>query len=221
MKLILCVEDEPGVLENNRKAFTDAGYAVLTAESLAKAREYLASQTPDAIVLDIMLPDGLGLDLLTEIREKGGRVPVIMLTAWDKPSDVARGLRLGANDYLSKPFAYEVLLARVETMFRNVEQMPERITRGTFSIDVLSSRALLNGEDLRLKPTEFSLLLVLVQNEGRAMSAADLYKKAWNLPLTRDKNALYTAISKLRKRIEPAGYDILLDRSDGYYFTKR
>ena len=220
MKLILCVEDEAQVLENNRKAFEDNGYAVLTAQSLAEAREQLAGYSPDAIVLDIMLPDGLGLDLLEEIRRQGLKTPVILLAAWGKPSDVARGLRLGANDYLSKPFDYEVLMARVEAMFRNLGQIPDRITCGALSLDVLSARAYVNDVDLGLKPTEFSLLLVLVEHEGRAISAEQLYHRAWKLPLAKDKNALYTAISKLRKKIEPAGYDIVLDRSDGYYFVR-
>ena len=217
-KLILCIEDELDVLDNNRKAFEDAGYTVLVAANLEQARELLSRQTPDAIVLDIMLPDGLGLDLLKEIRELGSKVPIIMLTAWDKPYDVARGLRLGANDYLSKPFEYEVLLARVEAMFRNVEQMPMRITYGKLSFDISSGQAFADDVDLVLKPKEYSLLLYFVQNACKIMDAEELYQKVWNAPLLSDKNTLQATISALRKKINPHGYDIDMVRGMGYFF---
>ena len=237
MKLILCIEDELDVLDNNRKAFEDAGYAVLAAANLEQARELLSRQTPDAIVLDIMLPDGLGLDLLQELRSgkttvsdpgtnyalritnyELSKIPVILLTAWDKPYDVARGLRLGANDYLSKPFEYEVLLARVETMFRNVEQMPLRIAYGKLSFDISSGQAFAGDVDLVLKPKEYSLLLYFVQNARKIMDAEELYQKVWNAPLGGDKNALQATISALRKKITPHGYDIDMVRGKGYYF---
>jgi len=220
MRLILCVEDEPDVLENNRKAFADAGYAVLTAENLAQARERLAGKTPDAIVLDIMLPDGLGLDLLTEIREQGNHTPVIMLTAWDKPYDVARGLRLGANDYLSKPFEYEVLLARVEAMLRNVEQMPERITRGALTIHLLSGQAFVNGVDMLLTQKEYALLLLFARHEGRSISAEYLYEKVWGQLMNRDANAIRNQVSNLRKKLTGSGYTIASTRGEGYCFGK-
>ena len=237
MKLILCVEDELDVLDNNRKAFEDAGYDVLTAVNLEQARELLSTQTPDAIVLDIMLPDGLGLDFLQELRtgkttvsnprtkyalrisnHEFSKVPVILLTAWDKPYDVARGLRLGANDYLSKPFAYEVLLARVEAMFRNVEQIPRRITYGKLSFDISSGQAYANEVELTLKPKEYSLLLLFVQNARRVMDAEELYRKVWNAPLLGDKNTLQATISALRRKITSYGYDIDMIRGKGYYF---
>jgi len=220
MKLILCVEDELHVLENNRKAFVDAGYDVLTSENLAQAREQLSKHTPDAIVLDIMLPDGIGLDLLTEIREAGNKVPVIMLTAWDKPYDVARGLRLGANDYLSKPFEYEVLLARVEAMFRNVEQMPERITRGTLSLNVLSGQAFVKNDDLLLAKKEFNLLLLFVQNEDTVMSAEYLYEKIWGQKMAGDSRALGNVVSRLRQKMKGSGYTISTEYGNGYRFER-
>ena len=217
-KLILCVEDELDVLDNNRKAFEDAGYAVLTATNLEQTRELLSKHTPDAIVLDIMLPDGLGLDFLKEIREQGSKVPVILLTAWDKPYDVARGLRLGANDYLSKPFEYEVLLARTEAMFRNVEQMPQRITYGRLSFNISGGQAFAGDVDLMLKPKEYLLFLFFVKNARRIISAEELYRNVWNAPLSGDKNALQANISALRKKIIPHGYDINIVRGKGYCF---
>lgn len=220
MKTILCVEDELHILENNRKALEDNGYVVLTAENLSEARKRLAKQTPDAIVLDIMLPDGLGLDLVKELRVGGSKIPIIMLTAWGKPSDVARGLRAGANDYLPKPFDYEVLMARIEAMFRNVEQVPERITRGALSIDVSSGQAFLNGADMLLTQKEFALLLLFVQNEDRVISAETLYEKVWNSPMSRNKQTVQRHISALRQKFKDGNstYTISVIYGEGYKF---
>jgi DNA-binding response OmpR family regulator len=218
MKLILCVEDEKNILNNNCKAFTDAGYTVLTAENMTQAKEHLDNHTPDAIVLDIMLPDGNGLDLLAELRGLGSKIPIIMLTAWGKPSDIAKGLKLGANDYLSKPFTYEVLLARVEAMFRNVEQMPERITRGGLSIDVLSRQAFINGVDMLLTNKELNLLILFVQHENRNIDAEYLYEKVWGQPMNDDTRALANMVYKLRKKLDGSGYDIKTEYGQGYCF---
>ena len=223
MKTILIVEDEPDILDNNRKAIEDAGYAALTAENAAQAREALANHTPDAIVMDIMLPDGNGLDLLKDLRESGSKIPVIMLTAWGKPSDVARGLRLGANDYLSKPFTYEVLIARVEAMFRNVEQVPEIIKKGSLTLDIAAAQARIGGEDLLLTTKEFSLLLLFTQHEGKIIGAEYLYEKVWNAPMRDDNRTLKKHISAIRRKLEEGngGYTITAYRGNGYRFEQK
>jgi DNA-binding response OmpR family regulator len=218
MRTLLLIEDERDILENNRRFFTAEGYRVLTAENLTQAKERLSSETPDAIVLDIMLPDGNGLDLLSELRGAGRKTPVIMLTAWGKSSDVARGLKLGANDYMSKPFAYEVLQARVEAMFRNVEQMPEVIEKGALTLKPAPMTATLNGEDLTLSRKEFALLMFFTQNENRVMSAAYLYENVWGSPMAGDDNAIKVTLSKLRKKISGSGYTIAAEYGEGYRF---
>ena len=220
MKTLLLVEDEREILENNQRFFTSEGYRVLAAENLAQAREHLSKETPNAIVLDIMLPDGNGLDLLCELRESGSAVPIIMLTAWGKSSDVARGLKLGANDYMSKPFTYELLQARVETMFRNVEQMPERIARGPLSLDVLSGQAFLNNEDLLLAKKEFQMLALFIQYEGKSISDDFLYEKIWKQPMNYDSKSVKNTVSRLRKKLEGSGFTISSIYGDGYIFEK-
>ena len=219
-KTILCVEDERKTLDSNRKALENDGYTVLTAENLAQAWAILSRQAPEAIVLDIMLPDGLGLDLLKELRETGSRIPVLLLTALGAPSDVARGLRAGANDYLPKPFEYEVLLARVETMLRNAEQMPARVTRGALSLDVLSLQAFLNGKRLSLTQKEFALLMLLIQNEDRALSAEYTYETVWQQPYVPTDRALASNLYRLRKKLEGSEYAIVNVRGVGYRFEK-
>jgi len=220
-KTILCVEDDKKILHNNTIMFKDSGYHVLTAETLAEAKEYLRSNMPDAIVLDIMLPDGTGLDLLKELREAGNRIPVILLTARDKASDIEHGLRVGANDYLSKPFEYNVLLARVDTMFRNVEQTPEMITRGMVKLNISSMAVSVNGIDVGLTPKEFSLLQFFIQNEKRFLKAEYVYKKVWGQTMNNDNNAVKIAVSRLRKKLTGSDFIIFFDdEKDGYYFTQ-
>jgi DNA-binding response OmpR family regulator len=228
MKTLLLVEDERDILENNRRFFKAEGYRVLTAENLVQAREHLfwggvvgfssIRSVIGAIVLDILLPDGNGLDLLRELRESGGKTPVIMLTAWGKSSDVARGLKLGANDYMSKPFTYEVLQARVEAMFRNVEQMPEVIEKGALTLRPAPMTATLNGKDLMLSRKEFALLMFFIQNENRIMGAEYLYENVWGSPMAGDDNAIKVTLSKLRKKISGSGYTIAAEYGEGYRF---
>jgi DNA-binding response OmpR family regulator len=223
MKTILCVEDELKILNNNRAALTRAGYTVLTASSLAQAREHLAHRSPEAIVLDIMLPDGNGLDFLRELRAADSKIPVMLLTAWSESSDVARGLRAGANDYLSKPFDYEVLLARLEALFRNVEQVPESVEKGPLKLDISAGRVFMNDVDMMLTRREFSLLLLFVQNEDRFMSAEYLYEKSWGQPIGSDYRTLKKHISNLRRKLEEGNccYKITAARGEGYCFEKK
>lgn len=220
MKTLLCVEDEISLLENNRRFFESKGFCVLTAENLEQARQILASSKPDAIVLDIMLPDGNGLDLLSELRKNGSMIPVVMLTAWGEPSHVARGLEMGANEYVSKPFDYDVLLARINTMFRNIEQIPDTIGKGRLEIKPASMIALIDGKDIMLSPKEYSLLLLLTQHKGSFLSAEFIYESVWKMDLLGDKNALQTAVSKLRQKLKPAGYTILTQRERGYALSE-
>ena len=228
MKTLLLVEDELDILENNRRFFKREGYHVLTAENIAQAKEHLVRERPGAVVLDIMLPDGSGLDLLSEMREAGSKIPVIMLTAWGKSSDIAHGLRLGANDYVSKPFTYEELLARVETMFRNVEQIPERIEKGEIMLKIRSMEIHIGNNvdssrsmSTKLPPVEFYLLQLFMENEGRDLKADYLYEQVWGADMANDPNAVKNAVSRLRKKIDGSGYVISNVRGTGYCFERK
>jgi DNA-binding response OmpR family regulator len=220
MKTLLVVEDELGILKNHRDFLKKHGYAVLSAENLAQAHEHLSSSTPDAIVLDIMLPDGNGLDLLTELRAAGSKIPVIMLTAWSEPMDISRGLRLGANDYLSKPFEYEVLLARVEAMFRNVEIVPKVVERGAIKLKIRPMELLFGNQKIKLPPVEFFLLQLFVENEGVTLHAEHLYEEIWGADMAGDTGAVKKAVSRLRKKIEGSGYTINAFYGEGYRFER-
>jgi len=201
---------------------------VLTAENLAQTRDHLSKQTPDVIVLDIMLPDGNGLEFLKELRAAGNHVPVIMLTAWNESVDIAKGLRAGANDYLGKPFDYEVLLARVEALFRNVGRVPDSLEKGPLKLDIAAAVAFLHGTDMLLTQKEFSLLLLFMQNEERVMSAEYLYEKVWGRSdrrfrgaMASDENAVKFQVSRLRGKLADSGYVITSKRGEGYCFKKK
>jgi len=223
LKTILCVEDELKILENNRKTLTDAGYSVLTAENLAEARAILGGThpPPDLIVLDIMLPDGNGLDYLKELRTAGNDIPIIMLTAWNRGEHSARGIELGADDYIGKPFVYADLLARIKKVLTQTERIPKQITRGTLSLDLISVQAFISDEDLLLTQKEFSLLLLFIQHEGKTMSAEYLYEKVWGQQMNFNKRAVESGLSRLRTKLKLSGYDIFTKRGEGYCFTKK
>jgi len=220
VKTLLCVEDDTTLLKNNHEFFSGRGYRVFCAKNLAGAREWLSKEKPDAILLDIMLPDGNGLDFLTELRTAGSKVPVIMLTAWGTPKDVSRGYRLGATAYLSKPFDYEAVLAAMEGIFRNATEVPEVIEKGPLKLKLTSMVALLNDVDVLLTQKEFALLLLFTQNESKTMSTEYLYEKIWDGTTTGGINAIKVMVSKLRQKIEGGGYVISAVRGEGYRFER-
>jgi len=219
-RTILVVDNDRMILRNNKIKLKHIGYNVLTAATVAQAKEQLASMAPDAIVLDIMLPDGTGLDLLSELREAGSEIPVLLLTARNKSSDVARGLRLGANDYLSKPFEYDELFARIETMFRNLDLIPETIVKGQLTLKPMPMIAMINGDDMLLAQKEFALLLLFIKYETRIMSPEYLYEQIWGRPMSENSRALENAVSRLRKKLKGSGYTITTEYGNGYHFER-
>lgn len=221
---VLLVEDDQNVLRINRRILEREGFRVLCAETLATARALLALHQPDVWVLDIMLPDGNGRELCEEIR---GSItaPVLFLTALDEQADVLEGLRAGGNDYITKPYDVDVFLARVKAQHHlaqmNRQRADDRVfTRGPLTLDMVAARALINGEDLLLKPREFAALLYLAKNAGRNIPTKCLYEAAWMQPMIGDSGAVKTVVSRLRKKLEGSGYTITSARGEGYCFDK-
>ncbi len=218
-KRILLVEDNEQIMRGNERLLTRRGYEVVTALTLEEARKAARAQMPDLIVLDIMLPDGSGLDFMGEIRQNSN-IPVLLLTGLTTNEDVVRGLTAGGDDYLAKPYDFGVLLARVEALLRRAEQIPEKLTRDRLSLDVAAGVAALDGTDLLLTQKEFALLLIFTQNEERFISAEYLYEKVWKLPMEGDGNALKSALKRLRAKLEGSGYCITLSKGEGYQFER-
>ena len=220
-KLILLVEDNKEILHGNRRLFELEGYAAACALTLADARALINERGPDAIVLDIMLPDGSGLDFIRELREsENSGIPILLLTGLSTQEDVVRGLTEGGDDYLIKPYDFPVLLARVEALLRRASRVPEVVAKGRLSLDVAAGVATCDGADLLLTQKEFALLLFFVQNEGRFVNAEYLYEKVWKAPMSSDSNALRSSIKRLRTKIEGGGWRIGWSRGEGYCFER-
>jgi DNA-binding response OmpR family regulator len=217
---ILLVEDNERIQKANRDMLRLLGYDVSIAMSLAEARRCVEAKPPDAIVLDIMLPDGSGLDFLREVREASS-VPVLMLTALRTPDDTVRGFSTGADDYVAKPYDYRVLAARIEALLRRADTPREavrKLQKGPLELDVISSRAFLKGQDMLLAQKEFSMLLFFVQNEGKFVSAEQVYGQIWHQPMADDANAVRTVASRLRKKLEGSGCTLTSGHGKGYCF---
>jgi len=217
---LLLVEDNEDIQDLNKFFLAQRGYAVRLAMNLAEAKEAISEANPDLIVLDIMLPDGSGLDFLKELRAGGNDTPVLLLTALSETNDEMSGIQAGGDDYIAKPYESDILHTRIEALLRRAERVPQTIKKGTLLLESYSSQAYINDESLGLTAREYAVLLLLVQNEDRLLAADFIYGKIWTQPLNEDKNAVQTIISRLRKKIEPSGYGIDTHRNKGYIFTK-
>lgn len=220
--IVLLVEDNEELNIANSRALKLRGHTVVTAKSLAEGKKQLDLQEPDIILLDIMLPDGNGMDFCAEIRKKTS-AHILFLTAKTEHENIIQGLDNGGDDYITKPFHPEELLARIDSVMRRrrLEQVQrETLKKDGLVIDMIARQVFFEGNDLLLTPKEFSLLVFLSQNEGQVMNVQQIYEKVWNISFSADKNAVQAAISKLRQKIEPHGLYIDSIRGKGYIFRK-
>jgi DNA-binding response OmpR family regulator len=220
MRNILLVEDNQKLqLANSNLLKRRGGYNVYLASDLAQAREVVASTYIDIIILDIMLPDGNGLDFLKELKSDKN-IPVLLLSALDKLDDRIMGLEAGGDAYMTKPFDNTELILYIESILRRSERMPEIITKGALLIKTISSEAFVNGTNLNLSQKEFSLLHFFVQNEDKILSGEYLYEKIWGQQMGEDTGALRRGISRLRSKLKGSGYSIFSERGEGYRFEQ-
>lgn len=220
MHNILLVEDNRDIQAVNKKMLDKPGiYNVRLAMNLAEAREVLATFLPEMIVLDIMLPDGSGLDFLKELREERN-VPVLLLTALGTPEDIVKGLKSGGDDYLPKPYDYNVLLARIEALLNRAGRIPEAVTKGKITLRMSSGEAFFDGENLNLSHKEFALLAIFMQNEDKIMRAEYLYEQVWGQEMLGDTAAIKNTVYKLRKKLAGSGFTVSAERGGGYYFER-
>lgn len=218
-KIILLVEDNNRINEDNRRLLENQDFIVLVAKSLSAARELLVERKPDAIVLDVGMPDGSGLYFLRELRETS-KTPVLLLTESGKDKDIELGFKSGCNDYLPKPYSFGVLLARLRNLLKSAEQIPEKVEKGSLTLKTAPMTAYLNGVDLMLSQKEFSLLLLFIQNENHMMSREYLYEQVWGRPMNGDNQALKKVVSRLRSKLINSGFSISADYGEGYHFKQ-
>lgn len=202
---ILIVDDDVRIIRFVRANLESVEYKVLVAEEGAHALAVMEKEMPDLAILDIMLPGMDGFDLCRRIREFSA-MPVIMLTAKAEESDKIKGFKLGADDYLTKPFSALELLARVEAVLRRA-RLPEEsknstLNVGALSIDFVRRRVTMSGREIDLTPTEYKLLQHLAMNAGKVMMHQDLLTKVWGTEYRDELDYLRAYIRRLRHKIE-------------------
>jgi two-component system copper resistance phosphate regulon response regulator CusR len=201
---ILYVEDDPTAREYIEKGLAEQGYSVTVATE-AKTGLSLALESPfDLLILDVMLPDGDGFELLQRIRDKGADMPAIFLTARSEVSDRIRGLNLGADDYLVKPFAFAELAARIQAVARRTLAEPGdgKLTLADLEVDLKRHAVNRGGQSVDLTPKEFSLLEYLLRNQGQAISRAMITEKVWGYGFDTYSNLIDVHINHLRKKVD-------------------
>jgi two-component system alkaline phosphatase synthesis response regulator PhoP len=225
-KKILVVDDESAILQTLRFNLERSGYAVVTASDGRSAVAMAQREQPDLIVLDIMLPILDGIEACKEIR-KFSSVPIIMLTAKDQEIDKVLALELGADDYVTKPFALHEFLARVKARLRRQSPIAlgvdDAISLGEIVIDPSRQSLRVRGGDVSLAPKEFALLRVLMENNGRVVTRQTLLDKVWGYDFEGEQQTVSVHIRWLREKIEPDSRNprhIITVRSRGYMFKE-
>ncbi|MFZ2053367.1 MAG: response regulator transcription factor [Candidatus Aminicenantales bacterium] len=225
-KKILVVEDEPGILVSLRDEFESEGYTVCTAENGDKALETAKKESPDLIILDIMLPVLNGYEVCKKLRMEGDATPIIMLTVKDKEVDKVLGLELGADDYVTKPFSLRELTARVKAVIRRAEERTQQLASYSFGkivLDFKKYEATKKGKKLELTPLEFRMLKLLIEKKGQVVSRDDFLDHIWGEEnVSVSFRTVDSHIANIRKKIEddPSNPKHILSlRSVGYKFA--
>src|SRR6266851_10368740 len=178
---ILVVEDEKRIADFLCRGLQGAGYATDIAPDGATALDFVHATDYDLVILDLMLPDMDGLKVLEKIRNRKVGPPVLILSARGQLDDRVKGLEQGADDYLTKPFAFVELLARVRALLRRGQPTPERLQVGELSLDCIRRRVVRDGENIELAPKEFSILEYLMRNRGRPLSRTMIVEHVWDM----------------------------------------
>src|SRR6516164_7729388 len=222
---VLVVDDEPNIRELVQVALKFHGCAVTTASSGKEALRQAAADRPDLIVLDVMMPDMDGFEVCRRLRAAGNEVPVIFLTARDTSSDTVTGLAIGGDDYVTKPFSVEALVARNRAVLRRAARpgssepgRGESILRaGDLELDEARWTVHRAGVPVELSPTEFRLLAYLLRHQGRVLTRAQLLESVWGWDYAGQSQIVETYVSYLRRKLDPLGPPLIhTQRGVGY-----
>lgn len=216
-QLILLVEDDPEVMATNTEYFKSKGYDVLEADTIARAQQCLRENTPDIIILDVYLPDGLGFEFCQDIREQSS-IPVIFLTIEGKHENIVDGLSLGGDDYIVKPYDLDELNARVEALLRRYKMNSEyKIIKihPDFFINAISLRAFFNNIDICLSTKEVQILAQLAREGGKFIPEEQLFKEVWGIENDTNLKTMMVHVSTLRTKLrENDVTDIVVERDE-------
>lgn len=226
-KLILVVEDESSIREMLRFALERHEFRVVLAANAQDARMRIADERPDLILLDWMMPGVSGVELCRELRANATTrdIPIIMVTARAEEEDKVRGLNVGCDDYVSKPFSFPELIARIQAVLRRA--MPggeeERVQVAGLQVDAASQRVTAAGEPIRLGPTEYRLLHFFVSHPERVYTREQVLDRVWGQNVYVEERTVDVHIRRLRKALAPHGYDFMIQtvRGTGYRFSEK
>ncbi|HHW98295.1 MAG TPA: response regulator transcription factor [Firmicutes bacterium] len=214
---ILIVEDDESISELIAYNLQQAGFSVLTAFDGETGLALALKEEPDLVLLDIMLPGIDGWEVCSQLRQSS-QVPILFLTAKDAEFDRVRGLELGADDYVTKPFSPRELVARVKAILRRASRSAEieQMTIGRVTVDFRSHLVTLDGQPLNLTPMEYQLLRILAMNPGRVFSREELLTEVWGEEFFGDQRTVDVHISHLREKLGEASHLIQTARGFGY-----
>jgi two-component system, OmpR family, copper resistance phosphate regulon response regulator CusR len=219
---LLIVEDEADLLKNLRLGLAEDGFAVSCADSAESAEQLLAAQTFDAIVLDLRLPGKDGIDLLRELRAAGNPTPVLALTARGSLDDRIIGLDSGADDYLTKPFAFAELIARLRALIRRRDNAAQSTLKvADLEFDSVRRRAARGGRDLGLSPKETILLELLMRNAGQPVTRAMIAEVVWGSAYNDFTNLIEVFVNRLRQKLSEGAGDSLIVTVRGVGYSMR
>lgn len=201
---ILVVEDDRKIASFVVKGLKEAGFAVDHADDGERGLDLALAEPYDVAVLDIMLPRRGGLEVVSELRRQKISTPVIILSAKRSVDDRIKGLQAGGDDYLTKPFSFAELLARIQAMLRRSSRStePTRLTVGELSLDLLSRDVVRSGKKIELQPREFALLEYLMRNSGRVLSKTMIMEHVWGYDFDPQTNVVDVLVSRLRTKVD-------------------
>ena len=209
-ELIMIVDDEVGVRELLRDTLKIAGFETVEADNGMSALTVLRSHKPELIIIDINIPLMDGFELVERLRGTGDLVPVLMLTARNDQQDISRGLRIGADDYVVKPFGLEELILRVKAILRRSKKsvdIARTLKCGPITLDEELHKVTFNNDEINLSPTEFRLLQMLMEKKGRVLSKVLLLDEVWGITFESESTVVDTYISYLRKKLHRDGFE--------------
>jgi two-component system OmpR family response regulator len=209
-QLIMVIDDEAGVRDLLGDALKLAGFETITAADAMVAQTLLRTTKPDLLIVDINMPMMDGFEFIERIRSNGDNTPALMLSARGDRADITRGLTLGADDYVTKPFGLEELVLRIKAILRRSQfsaATPINLTCGPISLDSDSHQVKFNDEVIDLSPTEFRLLHVLLESKGRVLSKTYLLDEVWGITFESESTVVDTYISYLRKKLHRDGFE--------------
>ena len=223
---ILIIEDEPDIRKTLEYNISREGYHVVSASSLLEAKSHIESDSFSLILLDLMLPDGSGLDLCREIKsdKEKSSIPIIILTAKDDEVDKVVGFELGADDYVTKPFSVRELILRMKAVLKRGEKKSDNVEVqrqfGQLSIDTESHEVFVDNNEITLTALEFKLLCQLVDRRGRVQSRDQLLSDVWGYSAEVTTRTVDTHIKRLREKLGSMGKYVQTIRGVGYKFTR-